>query len=91
MINPQFLIAFALLTALLWIPAGLRLYKQAIPLHWLFAVAFILGSLGIAAFYLEIEYGLLFGLDRVVFSRWLWSIVLGVTSFLAVSILVYRR
>jgi len=90
-ISSEFIIIAGIVTALLWIPAGLRLYKTAIPIHWLFAAAFIAGALGISAFYIEVEYGLLFGLDRVVFSRWLWTIILGVTSLLAVSVLVYRK
>ena len=91
MISSQFLIVAGIMTALIWVPAGIRLYKMAVPLHWLFAIPFALGSLGISFFYFEIEYGLIFGVNRIVLSRWLWAFVEGATFMLGVSILVYRR
>ena len=91
-ISSDFLIAFGITTALLWIPAGVRLYKEAVPLQWLFAASFILGSLGISYFYYENSYGLFSGyINLISLSRVLWSLILFTTSLLAVSVLVYRR
>ena len=93
MISSEFLIALGIITALLWMPAGYRLYRYYIPMNWIFAVSFILGSLGISLFYYEIEHGLLGGFFVGLFqtSRVLWTAVLVTTSALAVSVLVYKR
>ena len=92
MINSQFLIITGIVTALLWIPAGIRLYKETVPMQWLFSISFILGSLGISYFYYEISYGLFSGfVDLVIVSRVLWSLVLLTTALLAISIMVYKR
>jgi hypothetical protein len=92
MISSQFLIITGIITALLWIPAGIRLYKEAVPIQWLFAAAFILGSLGIAYFYYEISYGLFSEfIDLIVVSRYLWALILLTTALLAISVMVYRR
>ena len=89
MISSEFLMVAGVVTAVLWVPAGLRLYKYSIPIHWAFALSFILGSLGISLFYYEIDYGLL-NVNLTQLSRVLWSLVLMTTSLLALSVLVRR-
>ena len=91
MINSDFLIWAGIATALLWIPAGIRLYKEAVPIHWLFSPSFIFGAFGIGYFYYEVSYGLIAGLNLITVSRILWLLVLFTTALLAVSVLVYRR
>jgi hypothetical protein len=92
MISSQFLIITGIITALLWIPAGIRLYKEAVPIQWLFAAAFIFGSLGISCFYYEVSYGLFGGfINLFIVSRYLWALVLLTTALLAISVMVYRR
>ena len=91
MLNSDFLIVASITTALLWVPAGIRLYREAVPIHWLFAPSFIFGSLGIGYFYYEVSYGLIGGLNLIAVSRILWAFVVFTTVVLAVSVLVYRR
>ena len=91
MISAEFLIVASIATALLWAWAMWRLYHEAVPIHWLFSLSFISGSIGIALFYYEISYGL-FGIsDLIFFSRLLWALVILTTALLAISVLVYRR
>jgi len=91
MISSQFLIVAGITTALLWGWAGWRLYHEAVPIHWLFSLSFISGSIGIGLFYYEISYGLFGFSDLIFFSRLLWALVLLTTAMLAISVLVYRR
>jgi len=91
MISSEFIITLGIVTALLSVWAMVRAYKEAVPIHWLFFVAFAFGGLGIASFYYELSYGL-FGIsDLILFSRILWTLILLTTSLLDISILVYRR
>ena len=91
-INANFLIVYGIVTALLWVPAGWRLYREDIPLQWLFSISFILGSLGITYFYYESTYGLLgTRINFIALSRILWLLFLSIKALLAVSVLVYRK
>ena len=90
MISSQFLIFSSAGAALLWAWAMVRLYREDVPIHWMFGAAFIMMLLGISAFYYEITYSL-FGLVMQPVSRVIWTFVILTMAILAVSVLVYRR
>ena len=64
---------------------------QYVPLHWLFLVAMMIGAAGIAAFYFEIDRGVLDIEQLTRVSRLLWFFVLLNTALMAGSVLVYRE
>ena len=67
-----------------------RLYREDVPIHWMFGAAFIMMLLGISAFYYEITYSL-FGIVMQPVSRVIWTFVILTMAILAISVLVYRR
>ena len=92
MISGDFLETFGIITALICAVAIRKCWRlQFVPLHWLFLVAMMIGSAGVAVFYFEIDRGVL-GFDKLVqVSRVLWFFVLLNNALMAISVLVYRE
>jgi hypothetical protein len=92
MISADFIKIFGLLTALICALAIRKCWRlQYVPLHWLFIVAMMIGSVGIAVFYFEIDRGVLSFERLIIVSRVLWFFVLLNTALMAGSVLVYRE
>lgn len=64
---------------------------QYVPLHWLFLVAMMIGSVGVVVFYFEIDRGVLRIEQLIPVSRALWFFVLLNTALMSGSVLVYRE
>ena len=92
MISADFLKVFGVLTAVICALSVRKCWRlQYVPLHWLFLVAMMIGSAGVAVFYIEIDRGVLTFERLVQVSRMLWFFVLLNTALMAISVMVYRE
>jgi len=92
MISADLLKILGLLTSLVCLLSIRKCWRlQYVPLHWLFLVSMMIGSVGVVVFYFEIDRGVLRIEQLIPVSRALWFFVLLNTALMAGSVLVYRE
>jgi hypothetical protein len=92
MISSEIIQVVSVITSILCLLAILKWWKcEYIPLHWIFFLAMMLGSLGFFAFHWQVVHGELTTSQLVYLSRLLFMFVLGCTSLMAISVLIYRK
>ena len=86
MISPWLLIGSGIVTTILCLAVAWQYRGQSVPVWWVMFVVMAGGGFSIALFYVGIYYSSdPLALVRV--SRWIWILILGSTSAIAISAL----